>query len=174
MIRRILLMAAVLVALAAAPAAAQYGGGPVVTVGGTTVVAGAQVTVGGTGFVAGETVALTLGGPCGTASAGGGTPLGTVVVGPDGSFSTAVTLPSDVEPGTYGIYAAGATSRSCTNITVGEAGGSTGAGTVATGTLARTGTSSIKPLTAAGAGLVTAGGMVLLFATRRRRSHARA
>lgn len=117
--RRIFLVATALVLLSAAPAAAQYGPGASISVHPGHVMPLRPFTVTGDGFVPGESVTLTLGGVCGIGS-GGGAAVGTAVVGPSGSFSAAVGgFPIDTAPGTYGVFATGASGDSaCSNVIV--------------------------------------------------------
>lgn len=86
---------------------------------------GESLVISGTGFQAGETVALVLNGMAAPARGGsgsaaatvakaapaaGGTALGTVVAGSDGSFTTTVKLPAGLSAGLYQIVATGQTS----------------------------------------------------------------
>lgn len=89
-----------LVAMTAAPAAAQYPPeGPTAGVGSTTVSLGGQVTVTGSGWRAGSQVTITL--------LSNPRTLGTAQVDQDGTFSTTVTVPSDVPPGRHTLRLSG-------------------------------------------------------------------
>ncbi|QNO37161.1 endo-1,4-beta-xylanase [Protaetiibacter sp. SSC-01] len=93
---------------------------PTVTLGSTTVRAGGQVDVELSGFEPGTVVELQLDRPAAAAGGGsGGAPatartasaaalpatLGTLLIGPDGTASGSVTIPSDTTPGSYRIAA---------------------------------------------------------------------
>jgi phospholipase C len=69
------------------------------------VIPGAAVTVSGAHFHPGDTVTLTLN--CGAPNCSGGTPLGTTTAGADGSFTTTVTAPTNLAPGSYAVSAWG-------------------------------------------------------------------
>jgi phospholipase C len=65
----------------------------------------AAMTVGGTHFLPGDPVKLTFN--CAAPDCSGGTPLGTAVAGPDGSFTITVTAPANLRAGAYFVSAAG-------------------------------------------------------------------
>jgi endo-1,4-beta-xylanase len=94
---------------------------PTVTLGASTVRAGGRLDVSLTGFAPGTVVALVLDRPASAAGGGGAggfavtaraasaaalpATLGTLTVAPDGTASGAVTIPADVDPGTYRLGA---------------------------------------------------------------------
>lgn len=101
--RRMFVFLAVIAALAlsAAPAGAQEypPDGPSAGVDDTTVTLGGQLTITGSGWQAGSQVTLTLFSEAQT--------LGTAQVGQDGTFSTTVTVPSDLRPGRHTLRISG-------------------------------------------------------------------
>ncbi|WP_139177242.1 fibronectin type III domain-containing protein [Geodermatophilus siccatus] len=169
------------------PAAAPAGDGPLSTEDGRIdqVTPGEEVVLTGSGFLPFSTVVLTM--------YSTPTPLGTAVVGADGTFTATVTIPSGVAAGTHALVASGIDDSGApyalrmdvtlTGATAGPAGtsgstgttvpteastpgsaGSTGSGEA--GALAFTGASVVVPGVA---GLVTlvAGGALVLLGRRR-------
>ena len=93
--------------------------------------------------------------------------LGTAVANSAGVATLTATIPADTVAGAHhiqasGIGASGVTLTQQAAITV------SGSTTATTAALAKTGTSSTRPLTEAGIGAVAFGGLVLLVARRRR------
>lgn len=167
MVRKVLIGAVLLVALAASPAAAEYDTS--VTPG--QVQAGGVITITGQACVPNVPITITI---SRVADPGGapGTVIGTITVTPDadGNFSTTFTIPAGTAPGTYEISSTEACVKGETfdvaPASVAPGGTGTGAGS-GSGNLPRTG-SDVERLGLIGAGLLVAGGLVLV-ATRRRR-----
>ena len=159
------------------PAAGQYGDPPQLSAGPTAVQPGDLVTVTLTDCEdhVGATVTIFI----------GGIPVGTATIGPDGSFTTTVTVPAGLEgptavtlscgdddlssiivigPGTDGGGGGGGDNG-------GGGGGGTGPGDPPPGSLPFTGTST-RPLVQLGVGLVGLGAL-FLFASRKRREPSR-
>ena len=172
MVRKVLIGAVLLVALAASPAAAEYGTS--VTPG--QVQAGGVITITGQACVPNVPITITItqvaeSGATRAARATGDV-IGTITVTPDadGNFSTTFTIPAGTAPGTYEVSSTEACVKGETfevaPASVAPGGTGTGAGS-GSGNLPRTGT-DIERLGLIGAGLLVAGGLVLV-ATRRRR-----
>jgi hexosaminidase len=151
-----------LLALLAVPASAQQypPGGTTCGVGATSLGPGDQITVSGSGWQPGSTVTFTL--------QPGSIPLGSTTVGDDGSFSTVLTVPASVAPGSYSLSCSGIDvegnpiSRN-NPIQVLAAGGGGGA--------AFTGNTLNVPLwMALVAGLLASGVLLVVLGGRRRRS----
>lgn len=170
MLKKILVLSAAVMAMlasAAGPAASQDPGYPdtavlEASIDDTTVVPGQTVTIAGV-CDAGDEVVIAI--------VGEGT-IGTIAVGDDDSFSGDVTIPSDLDAGSYTVTAScGDADVVNIDITVSNAGANAGGtdtgGTDNGGALARTGSSS-DTLLKAGGGLLLAGAAALLFATKRR------
>lgn len=155
MIRKTLIGALMLVALLASPAAAQYGS---FTVNPGTTEPGGTASFSGNGCQPGETVTVTF----------LGSTVATVVANAEGEYTGSFPVPASTAPGTYTVTATcGSVVHSDTLTVVSSGGAITGTGT-GTGTLPRTG-SNVNVMGMVGAGLLTAGGLLLL-ATRKRRA----
>jgi len=169
MLRKLIVATAVLVALAASPAAAQYTF--VVTPG--TVSPGATVNASGGGCSPGSDVSITLAPAAAKARAATGTEVATGTADDEGNFNIAFQVPAGTAPGEYVVTATCGGQVQSQTITVQEAPSpSTGGGTVPTrtqggGSLSTTG-SNLNGVGLVGAGLLTAGGLVLVVAKRRR------
>ena len=152
MIRKILLVAVALVALMATPAAAQY---PGLTVNPGTVRPGGNADFAGKGCQAGETVVIRL----------DGTVVSTVTSDTSGEFSGSFVVPAGTSAGVHTVTSTCGSLVQTAQVTV--------LGTAVTpprtgsGTLPRTG-SEANTMGLFGAGLLAAGGAVML-ATRKRR-----
>lgn len=178
MVRKALLGAMLMLALAASPAAAQYA--PTVVSPGT-ITPGGTVTVSGQSCAANEVVKITL------APQDGSRPpivVATVTADASGNYSATFVVPADLPLGTYMVSSScgtgvnaktlnvvaptTATTRPGTGAQPGTGGntGSSGSGSGG-GKLVRTGT-DLDRMGLAGAGLLVAGGL-LLVATKRRR-----
>lgn len=161
------LTVATAVVLLAAPAWAQpY---PPVTTGLTVsesvVVAGDSLVVSGEGGTPGGTVRITM-----ARAQGGATLLGTATPGTDGSFDESVTIPADTTPGRYTI-----TGTDSVRGVLGEAvvrviapTGTTDEG-LTVDDLPFTG-GQVLPGLVVGAGLILAGGLLLVSIRRRRQA----
>jgi LPXTG-motif cell wall-anchored protein len=101
----------------------------------------------GSGFTPGTTVTVTL----------GDTVIGTVVVGPDGTFTLGYTTPMTC--GTYTITATNGFETQTTTLVV--------TCTATAGALPYTGNSTSLPLAQLGAGLVAAGALAVLLVRKR-------
>lgn len=177
MVRKALLGAVLLLALVASPAAAQYDGF-VVSPG--TVTQGGTVTVSGQACEPGEVVKITL-----QPTAGDPIQVAEVKADERGNYTTSFVVPADLPPGEYLVKASCGTGVDGKTITVVAAGTATTAPPVTkpknnqgtgskkaskganSGKLARTG-SDLDRVGLVGAGLLMAGGL-LLVATKRRR-----
>jgi hypothetical protein len=181
MIRKMLIGAAMLVVAAAAPAAAQTYDANVSP---GTVVAGQEVTVSGEGCVPGSTVSVKV-----TQRATGNIIYtGSDVTDSTGGFTFKFTMPSDAAPGWYDLEARCPNGGSSADRIAGTVEGNdlvwrmeilvvadstaTTVPSSGSGPIVRTG-SDLNGLGLAGAGLIAAGG-VILIATRSRRHAARA
>ncbi len=153
MLKKILIVATALVALMSAPAAAQYGDVLSATVSNTNPQPGEDVTIEGT-CQAADTVEVALEGES----------LGTIPVADDDTFSGSVTIPSDLDPGTYTLTASCGGEVLGIEITVGGTTVTTGGATP----LPRTGSSGTSLLLKVGGGLILAGAAFALVATKRR------
>lgn len=122
----------------------------------TTPDQGQTITVSGTGCPANTPVGFFF----------DGTPDGGTTSDANGNFSGPLTVPSNASSGTHTITATCGAVVMAFEITVSP--------TVATAPLARTGTSSTFPLTSAALALLGAGGLLVLFARRRRAAHVHA
>lgn len=164
MLRKMVLGALVLVAAFAAPAAAQYN--PFVVTPGD-VLSGGLVNVQGSGCSPAEVVEISI------TPAGGGAPtvVATVTADENGSYSVSFEVPAGTEVGPYLV------SASCGNGVAGQQievvppavtppGGGGGSGS-----LPRTG-SDLNGLGLVGAGLLTAGGLVLVATKQKRHAEA--
>ncbi len=180
MLKKILLVAVVLVFGAAAPASAQY---PEIVVTPGTVTEGGTISVTGKFCNPGENVVITLRPAASSDRAlpAEGIVVATTVADEDGAFNTSFVLPADVTPGIYDVVVnCGGTTRTETievlgrgetppttvpGTTPGTTPGNNGSG--GSGTLPRTG-SDLNGSGLVGAGLLTAGGLFLLGARKRR------
>lgn len=166
MFRRMLIGAFALIALVAAPAAAQYD----FSVGPGNVTPGGDVTVSGEGCSAGAEVTITLTLLQATrAAVGESVVVATVTADANGEFNLTFQIPADAVLGRYKVEAF------CDGASVGSAeinvvAPSSGGG--GQGTIVRTG-SDLNGLGLLGAGLLTAGGIILI-ATKSRRHRAQA
>jgi hypothetical protein len=181
-----LALAAGLVLLATPANAQDYPPSPSegLTVSESTVTPGESITVSGNGAAPGATVTITLTRVSSSLGAGhrviaagpalarlvvaflplaqGSVTLGRTTAEDDGSFSVTVTIPLDTDPGVYTLSAiSGGEVLSVATIRV----------VAASGGLPFTGT-DVVPGLAVGAGLIVAGGLLLLAVRRRRRSTA--
>ena len=126
--------------------------------------AGQSVTAAGDGYSPGATIAIRL----------GAASVGTATANRNGSFSQAFVVPN-VAPGQYDVTASGASadgtqvlSASVTVTAPGTAHAASGvAGSLPSGGLPRTGSSSTIPLTAGAIALVVLGGAFLVIGRRR-------
>jgi hypothetical protein len=127
---------------------------PTAALSASTVPAGGTITVTGAGFLPGEQVQVIL----------HSTPvvLATVTADTDGSVSTPVTIPADIEPGPHTIELMGVTSGRSVEVAVTIEGVEDPAALPATGRTA-------VPEAGVGAGLVALGGVLVLVARRRSR-----
>ena len=153
MIRKMLLAALVLVGLFAAPAAAQY---PGFQVNPGTSRPGGPANFNGKGCQPGETVTIRFDGTVGA----------TVTAKPNGSFNGQFRVPTTATPGTHTVTA------TCGNLVqsapLDVRGSEVTRPNTGSGSLPRTGT-DVDMLGLVGAGLLAAGGSVML-ATRKRRA----
>ena len=76
-----------------------------------TIMRGKSAVVAGSGYAPGSTVEIWLGSPSML--------LGTVTVGPDGSYSTTVTIPADIAAGAYVVQSEGWAANGVNRRTVG-------------------------------------------------------
>lgn len=176
MIKKLLMVAAVLVIGAAAPAAAQY---PTVIVNPGTTVIGGTVTVSGQSCFPNETVQITLH-PAGSSEVLLET---TAVANEEGEFTTSFEIPAGTPDGMYDVeVTCGGTSTlvpievlsqnvtppTTPGTTPGNNGGNgNNNGSNGSGELPRTG-SDLNGFGLVGAGLLTAGGLFLIGARKRR------
>lgn len=154
MLRRTAMALTTLLAVFALAATAQAQSYQTGSIGGndTTPDPGQTITVSGTGCGPGEQVNFFL----------DGQPAGGTTADQNGNFSGPLTIPSNEAPGTHTITATCGAQVLSFEITVNP---------VSTGNLSRTGASSTLPLSGIALGLLTAGGLLLLFARRRRLLH---
>lgn len=169
MFRRMLIGALLLVALMAAPAAAQYD----FTVTPGVVEQGGAVTVSGQGCSPGAEVTITLTQLTDARAIGDTIVVATVIADENGEFTVTFDIPEGTAVGTYEVAATcdGQEVRSAIIEVVGPSTATTTPGTPPDDDIVRTG-SDLNGLGLLGAGLITAGGIVLI-ATKARR-HARA
>jgi hypothetical protein len=151
-----LVIGALMVVFAGSAAYAQY---PPTSVGPTTV----PSSVPSVTAVAGETITF-HGGQCPPGAAvkvtwDDGTLLASGTAGSSGTFAIAITIPQDATPGAHDVTATCGSVRQFLRVNVRAA-------TVVNAPLARTGTSSITPLSAFGAAVVVLGGALILGARR--------
>lgn len=160
MVRRMLIGAIALLVLGAAPAAAQYG----FAVSPGTASPGGQVSVSGKGCSPGATVTITLTLQEAQRAEGDSVVVATLTADENGAFSGTFTVPADAVLGVYLVeaFCDGARVGSAELNIVAPSDGDGGDGSiVATG-------SDLNGLGLLGAGLLTAGGIVLI-ATKGRR-----
>ena len=146
---------AVLLSFAGAAAAQETSGGASVGGSDLTPEPGQTITVSGTGCPAGEPVNFFF----------DGDPAGSTTADQNGNFSGEVTVPSDAAPGTHTITASCGAQVLGFQIEVSRA-------AIVAAPVARTGSSSTIPLTSIALALLAVGGLLVLFARRRRVSHA--
>jgi len=153
MLRRTAMALTTLLAVFALAATAQAQSYQTGSIGGsdTTPDPGQTITVSGTGCAPGDTVNLFL----------DGQPAGSTTADANGNFSLPLTIPSNETAGTHTVTATCGAVVLSFEITVNAAGGN----------LSRTGTSSTLPLSGIALALLAAGGLLLLFARRRRHAH---
>lgn len=182
MFKKLLIVAAVLVIGAAAPASAQY---PEIVVNPGSITPGGSVTVSGKYCNPNENVTVTLR-PVATADRAipaEGIVVATTVANEEGEFNTSFTIPADATPGSYEVVVnCGGTERIVPievlsqNVTPpstppttpgGGNNGNNGSNGNGSGELPRTG-SDLNGFGIVGAGLLTAGGLFLLGARKRR------
>lgn len=165
MVRKMLIGAAVLLALFAAPAAAQYD--IIVTPG--EVSPGGAITVSGQGCAPGAEVTITLTQISDARAIGETITVATVIADADGRFTMTFQVPEGTAVGRYEVAATcGGEQVASAFIDV----VSTTPGTTVpanSGPIVRTG-SDLNGLGILGAGLLTAGGLILV-ATKRKRHH---
>lgn len=164
MVRKMVLGALVLVAAFATPAAAQYN--PFVVSPGD-VLSGGLVNVQGSGCAPAEVVQITLT----PASGGDAVVVATVTADENGSYSTSFEVPDGADLGAYAVSASCGNGVNGQQINVVPATIPPGSGTGGGGSLPRTG-SDLNGLGLIGAGLLTAGGLVLVATKQRRHAQA--
>jgi len=166
-IRKILLGAIALVGLLASPALAQYS--IIVTPG--QVPPGGSVTATGEGCPPGSVVTITVTRATSTQAPGEVIFTETTTADADGEFASTFVMPADAEPGDY-LVAAFCGGQQVASAIITVLGPTDGGGSAGTGVddddIVRTG-SDLNGLGIAGAGLLTAGGLLLLATKGRRR-----
>ncbi|MCU1353203.1 MAG: hypothetical protein JWM05_2412 [Acidimicrobiales bacterium] len=145
----------VIMTLFAGTASADYEPGGSQVLGSSSGPPGSSVSVSGTGCPAGSTVTTTF----------GSTVVGTTVASPTGTFDLTIVVPADTDPGTYTITSTCGDVELTSSFTV--TGADEGVVTPPT-TLARTGSNHLAVLTQAGLVLAATGGILLVFARKRR------
>lgn len=180
MFKKMLMLAAVLVIGATAPASAQY---PEIVVNPGSITPGGSVSVSGKYCNPNENVTVTLR-PVAAADRAlpaEGIVVATTVANEEGEFNTSFNVPADATPGSYEVVVnCGGTERivpievlsqnvtpPSTPPTTPGGGGNGSSGGSGSGELPRTG-SDLNGFGLVGAGLLTAGGLFLLGARKRR------
>jgi LPXTG-motif cell wall-anchored protein len=170
MLRRTLLITIGLLIATAAPAAGQYAGPASLAADDSTVVVSQLLSVTGTGFQANETVGISFTGEV----------RETATVGIDGEFTADFRIPAGTPGGEQEIVATSESASASTVVTVmvedaesdgddGDASGAGGSDDDDEGALAFTGSNTMT-LVQVGAGLLAAGGLVLLITRKRQRN----